>query len=266
MREQPSKILSLICCKNDAFTKEALSPVDSVFMNSSLCKSNTEYLNDYIEPGFYPGLNKNQKLPAGTSPVHGFNSFEYRLKQSPRDLSCHLQRIQFSISNKNRRELFASICDLFIILGKQGQPLRQRLLNTCSRALSPNQRTLLKAHLTEKHLSADNESLPDNCHFKKESLKIAETTERKNSVTEGSEDILHIAESYIENSQFDTALEYMHQHLEQNQKNKALTLKLISLYKALNCTDKFHSAYEKFSKNAATSLYWNDAKQHFSDQ
>ena len=262
----PSKILSLICCKNDAITKEPPSLVDSVFMNSSPCKSNTEYLNDYIEPGFYLGLNKNRKLPAGTNTVHGFNSFEYKLKQSPRDLSCHLQRIQFSISDKNRSELFASICDLFIILGKQGQPLRQRLFDTCSRALNQKQLILIKAHLAEKHLSADSESLPDNCHFKKESLKIAETTERKNSVTEGSEDILHIAESYIENSQFDTALEYMHQHLEQNQKNKALTLKLISLYKALNCTDKFHSAYEKFSKNAATSLYWNDAKQHFSDQ
>lgn len=235
-------------------------------MNPSPCKSDIEYLNDYIEPGFYLGLNKDQKLPAGASPVHAFNSFEYRLKQNPCDLSCHLQRIQFSISDKNRSELFASICDLFIILGKQGHPLRQRLFDTCSKVLNQKQVALIKAHLAEKHLSADNESLPDNCHFKKESLKIVEPTKQANPETEGSEDILHIAESYIENSQFDTALEYMHEHLEQNQKNKALTLKLISLYKALNCTDKFHSAYEKFSKNIATSLYWNDAKQHFSNQ
>lgn len=232
-------------------------------MNPSECKSDIDNLNDYIEPGFYLGLNKDRKLPAGINPAHVLNSFEYRLKNNPKDLSSHLQRIQFSASDKNRSELFAAICDLFIVLGKQGLPLRQRLFDTCSKALDQKQIALLKAHLTEKRLSADNEALPDNCHFKKTSLKVVEQTECANPETEGSEDILLIAESYIENSQFDTALEYMHEHLEQGSKNKALTLKLISLYKALNCADKFHSAYEKFSNNVATSLYWNDAKQHF---
>jgi len=235
-------------------------------MNPSVSKSDIDNLNDFIEPGFYLGLNKDRKLPAGINPVHAFSSFEYRLKQNPKDLSCHLQRIQFSITDKNRDELFASICDLFIILGEQGQPLRQRLFSTCGKALDPRQAALIKTHLAEKYLSANFESLPDNCYFKKEAVKLVEQSEHSNSEEKSGEDILHIAESYIENSQFDTALEYMQQHLEQGPKNKALTLKLISLYKALNYADKFHSAYEKFSKNVATSLYWNDAKQHFLNQ
>ena len=232
-------------------------------MNHTACKSDTEYLNDFIEPGFYLGLNKDRNLPAGIYPAHAFNSFEYRLKQNPKDLSCQLQRIQFSATDKNRSELFASICDLFIVLGEQGLPLRQRLFDTCNKALDQQQVAILETHLTEKHLSEDCDALPDNCYFKKESVSVVELTERVINGTEGSEDILHIAESYIENSQFDTALEYMQEHLEQIPENKALTLKLISLYKALNCADKFHSAYKKFSNNVATSLYWNDAKQHF---
>ena len=235
-------------------------------MNHPECKSDFENLSDFIEPGFYLGLNKDRKLPAGIDPVHAFNSFEYRLKQNPKDLSCHLQRIQFSITDKNRDELFASICDLFIILGEQGQPLRQRLFSSCGKALNQQQATLIKAHLAEKQLSENAASLPDNCYFKKEVVKLAEQSEQSINEEKTGEDVLHIAESYIENSQFDTALEYMQEHLEQGPKNKALTLKLISLYKALNCADKFHSAYEKFSKNVATSLYWNDAKQHFLNQ
>lgn len=259
-------ILSLICCENDKMTKEEIQPVDRVFMNHSECKSGFENLSHFIEPVFYLGVKKTRKLPPGIDPAHAFNSFEYRLKQNPKDLSCHLQRIQFSITDKNRAELFASICDLFVILGKQGQPLRQHLFNACGKALHPQQAALIKAHLTEKQLSETPESLPDNCYFKKEVVKLAQQTEQSINKERPGEDILHIAESYIENSQFDTALEYMQKHLEQDQKNKVLTLKLINLYKALDCADKFHSAYNKFSKNVATSLYWNDAKQYFSNQ
>jgi len=225
-----------------------------------------ENLDDFIEPVFYLGLNKDRKLPAGINPVQAFNSFEYKLKQKPNDLSCHLQRIQFSISEKNRDELFASICDLFIVLGEQGLALRQRLFSTCKKVLSQEQIALIEAHMAEKLLSADIKSLPDNCFFKKEAVELIEQTTTPNSTAKDNEDVLYIAESYIENSQFDTALEYMQEHLEQGPKNKALTLKLINLYKALNCADKFQSAYEKFSNNVATSLYWNDAKQHFSNQ
>jgi tetratricopeptide (TPR) repeat protein len=235
-------------------------------MNPSESNRNIENLNDFIEPSFYLGMNRDCKLPDDTDPSHAFNSFEYYLKQTPNDLSCHLQRLQFCISNKNRDALFASICDLFIVLGGQGLALRQRLFNTYSKVFTREQLALLSAHLAEDGLSENNESLPDGCFFKKEAVALLEQTKPSFSETKNGENILYIAESYIENSQFDTALEYMHEHLAQSPKNKALTLRLISLYKALNCADKFHSAYEKFSDNVATSLYWNDAKQHFLNQ
>lgn len=232
-------------------------------MNPSESNINIENLNNFIEPGFYLGLNKGSKLPVGIDKTHTFNSFEYRLKQNPNDLSCHLQRIQFCILNKNRNALFASICDLFIILGSQGLALRQRLLDTYRSVLTRDQIALISTHLTERGLRDNNESLSLDCFFKKDRTELLEPGEVSISEAKDDENILNIAESYIENSQFDTALEYMQKHLKHGKKSKALTLKLISLYKALNYTDKFHSAYDEFSSNVATSLYWNDAKQYF---
>ncbi len=46
--------------------------------------------------------------------------FEYRLKQQPDNLSCHLQRIEFFLYRKHSSRLFAALCDLFIILGDSG--------------------------------------------------------------------------------------------------------------------------------------------------
>ena len=70
----------------------------------------------------------------------------------------------------------------------------------------------------------------------------------------------------IENSQFDTALDYMLTQLGQDPENEKLTEKLLSIYKALDYTNKFQSAYNKFSNNLATSKYWNDMKQYFLNQ
>jgi len=235
-------------------------------MNPSKNNGNNEKLNELIEPSFYLDLNKARQLPERADSIRVFNHFEYSLKQNPNDLSCHLQRLQFCVSNKNRDALFAAICDLFIVLGDQGLALRQRLFNTYSKVLTPEQCTLISAYMAEQGLSEDNKSLPDGCFFKKEVTELFRKTKSSASEEKNGEDVLHIAESYIKNSQFDTALEYMHRHLAQSPKNKALTLRLISLYKELNYVEKFHSAYEQFSKNITTSLYWKGAKQHFLNQ
>lgn len=245
---------------------------DIFFMNLAVDKNNidTNMLSNFIEPVFYFGLNKNRKLPACINPVHAFNCFEYRLKQKPNDLSCHLQRIQLSMSEKNRDKLFAAICDLFIILGPLGLPLRQRLFIYCKKALNQKQTEILNSHLGETYLTSCFASLPDNCIFKKTPVELIELCNYSSADTQyqsqDNEDVLHVAESYIENSQFDTALNYMLTQLEQDPENEELTKKLLSIYKALEYTNEFQSAYNKFSNYSATSEYWNDMKQYFLNQ
>lgn len=133
--------------------------------------NNTNSCNDFIEPVFYFGINKNRKLPFNINPIHTYNSFEYRLKENPGDLLCHLQRIQFSIVDKNKAELFSSICDLFIVLGAHGKPLHQRLFGSCKKALT--------LYLT-------------TAFFKKETFKIIEPDKQSEPVSNNSEDILQV--------------------------------------------------------------------------
>lgn len=246
--------------------------VDILFMDLTV-DTNTIDTNNYcgvIEPIFYFGLNKKRKLPAYINPAHAFNCFEYRLKQKPNDLSCHLQRIQLSMAEKNRDKLFAAICDLFIILGPLGLPLRQRLFVYCKKALNQKQTEILNSHLGETYLTSDFASLPNNCFFKKTPVELIEPCNYSSTDTQyrsqDNEEVLHVAESYIENSQFDTALDYMLTQLEQNPENKELTKKLLSIYKALDYTNEFQSAYNKFSNHSATCKYWNDMKQYFLNQ
>ena len=237
-------------------------------MNHSVDNNNNDInkFSDLVEPIFYFGLKKSRKIPGYIKPERAFNCFEYSLKLNPNNLSCHLQRIQFSMSEKNRDELFAAICDLFIILGPLGLPLRQRLFAYCKNRLDQNQTEILSSFLVEKHLTSNTASLPDNCFFKKRPVELTALSDCSGPDSQEPEDVLHVAESYIENSQFDTALEYMLTHLEQNPENEELTVKLLGLYKALGYRDEFQRAYNKFSNHSATSQYWDDMKQYFLNQ
>lgn len=232
-------------------------------MNHSIDKININDISTLIEPVFYYGLNKSTRVPECLDPKHAYNSFEYMLKQNPKDLSCHLQRIHFSLSLKSNDKVFAAISDLFIILGEQGLPLRQRLFNSCKKLLDKKQIEILGNYLTANVLTRELVFLPDNCFFKKRPLELIQLRDRSMPDAQEHEDVLLTADSYIENSQFEIALEYMISHLEQDPENEDLTIKLIKLYKALGYIDEFQNAYYKFADNLITSRFWDDAKQYF---
>ena len=230
-------------------------------------------LNDasFIEPMFYFGLQKKNQIPEQLTTEQIHNYFEYSLKANPNDLSRHLQRIQFAINNTCETDLFAALCDLFITLGTLGEPLRLRLLRLSKKKLKPEHLQLLLQHMKDDRLKNEQKLLPQTCLFQNKAIDLIKICIRDNS-TEGSkqsqsiDEIIHTADSYIENSQFETALDYMLRQLEQDPENEDLTIKLISLYKALNYFMQFKDGYEKFANNLLTSRYWDDAKQYFLDK
>ena len=228
--------------------------------------NNSNNASTSIEPVFYFGLNKKSQVPDELLPAQLKNYFEYSLKQNPKDLSRHLQRIQFALTQNSKNELFTALCDLFIILGTLGQSLRQRVLRLSKNKLDQHQVQLLLRHMQDDNLDSDQSSLPDNCLFREQSIELIKFCERSIADTQEAEDIFHTADSYIENSQFDTALKYMAQHLEQDLDNVQMTIKLIALYKALDNVNEFQKAYEQFANNLLTSRYWDEARQYFLDQ
>ena len=230
-------------------------------------------LNDAssIEPMFYFGLQKKNQIPEALTPAQVNNYFEYSLRENPNDLSRHLQRVQFAMSKDHETDLFAALCDLFITLGTLGEPLRLRMLRLSKKKLAPEHLKLLLRHLKNNRLESEQGLLPETCLFQNKGIEFIKICTRDSSTeisTQGKsiDDILHTADSYIENSQFDTALDYMTRQLEQDPENEELTIKLISLYKALNYFMQFKDGYEKFANNLLTSRYWDDAKQYFLDK
>lgn len=234
-------------------------------MNESI-NNHADGLSAFIEPVFYFGLKKSSKIPDCLAPKCAFNFFEYRLKQNPKDLSCHLQRVRFALSEKNKDEVFAAICDLFIILGALGLPLRQRLFAGCKKVLDQQQIEMLSRYLTDDVLSSKLSFLPNNCFFKERPVDLIQLCDRSIHDVKECEDIMRAANSYIENSQLNTALEYMITHLEQDPENEELAVKLIMLYKALGYTNEFQKAYTKFENHLMTSRYWDAAKQYYLNQ
>lgn len=108
--------------------------------------------------------------------------------------------------------------------------------------------------------------LPDSCFFKKKQHEFLQFHNHSIEDTQKYEDMLITADSYIENSQFETALEYLHAQLEHNPENEELALKLIKLYKALNYTDAFFDTYNKVSNHLVTAQHWDNAKEYFLNQ
>jgi len=135
-------------------------------MNQSTDKNNIDDFKALAEPVFYYGLKKSSKVPDSLLPNRVLNFFEYSLKKSPGDLTLHMQRIQFAQVMKNIDELFAALCDLFIILGSRGLPLRRRLLSYGKKILAKKQIELL----ISDHLTSNLTSLPNNSFFKKNLL------------------------------------------------------------------------------------------------
>lgn len=235
-------------------------------MHHSIEKNTIDNFMALSEPAFYYGLKNSSKVPDSLLPNRVLNYFEYSLKQNPEDLSLHLQRIQFVLTVQDKEELYAALCDLFIILGSQGLLLRQRLFAYSKRKLDQKQIDVLTNHLTEDYLTSDMQYLPSRCFFKTPPIELIKLFDQLESDVQEIEDVLHTADSYIENSQFDTAKEYITEHLERDLDNEALTIKLISLYVAIGDENDFQNAFNKFANNLMTSRHWDDAQQYFLKQ
>lgn len=224
---------------------------------------NAGHFASVSEPFFYFGLEKNMPPQAGLNSVHIKNFFEYSLKRNPNNLACHMQRIKFSLYEKNHNEVFAALCDLFIILGQQGLSLRKRLFIYAKRKLAQEQVEILSAHLTEKNMTDDLDFLPEHCFFKKEAIELLTIISQTDEKNQKNGNTLQTIESYIENSQFDTAEAYILKHLKNEPDDEQLTIELINLYKALNHTEKFNKAYKQFANCLLTSRYWDEANKYF---
>lgn len=232
-------------------------------MNQSSNQNTIENLTSSIEPCFYSNFNDTHEILNCLSYDHALNHFEYILRRNSKNLLFHLRRIQLTLLKQNKEHLFAALCDLFFILGRLGLPLRKRMLYQSKQHLDDRQIELLCHGFKQNSSTSENNTLPEHSFLKKESLELLDMCQKQRSEHESLENITEIVNSYVENSQFDIALEYLTEQLDMDPENESLTQELIKLYKMLDSKSKFQIAYDKYADHLMTSKYWDDAMQHF---
>ncbi len=227
--------------------------------------------NIFFEPIFYFGykssinkLAKNQLSPkADFLPVSLGHFFEYQLRLNPDNLSCHLQRIEFFLYRRKIQQAYTALCDLFIVLGNSGEALRQRLWQSTRKLFDNRQVEMLEQALKDHQLMDNHPLLPAECLFRDIQKYLLTDIITLPDDAAKDEDILLTADSYIENSQFDAALDYISKHLQLDSGNKELTSRLLYLYKALNLNNEFQLAYQQYAQQTNTAQLWNEAKAFF---
>jgi len=98
-----------------------------------------------------PGLKQLRLVPpAGTENTGAF--LAHQVARSPQDLRAHVQRILLHVRQRNPDETFGALIDLFVVLGAQGQPLRQRMLASAAPILHEDHARILRRTLADTGL------------------------------------------------------------------------------------------------------------------
>jgi len=235
-------------------------------VNQSNNQNTIKNLSFSIEPCFYSNLNDTHDILNYLSYKRSLNYFEYILRKNSKNLLCHVQRIQLTLLKQNKEHLFAALCDLFLILDKFGLPLRKRMLYQSKKYLDNKQIEFLSCGFKQNSSTTEIDTLPEHSFFKKESVELLDMCQNKMPEPDSLENITETVSSYVENSQFDIALEYLTEQLDMDPVNEPLTLELIKLYKMLDSKSEFKIAYDKYADHLITSKYWDDAMQHFLEE
>lgn len=74
-------------------------------------------------------------------------TFEKRIRRNPGDLSAHIERVRYYLTQTNRSGCFSALVDLFIVLGPRGLGLRTRMMKQSAELLSGDLHNFLDNHL-----------------------------------------------------------------------------------------------------------------------
>ena len=168
---------------------------------------------------------------------------EQRISRNPRDLLSHVRRLYLADALDDNDAVTGALADLFIVLGRQGQPLRRRLLNLVGAQLTTTQFAFFVAHL-EPGLD-ENEAMPEMPQSRL-SKRVAGTTcivTRSDARAPDSDDPVRLARDSIAGGHVDVAQAVLEGALESDPGNAAVCKALLRLYEVMNLADSFFRTY-----------------------
>ena len=190
-----------------------------------------------------------------------YQQLVFKVRQRPKNLVFHLERIYFTYNNQLSDQLYAAIVDLLWVLDGKGEPLSQRMILAVSSVLSKQQSNQLDSYLKEKDkslLKANKFSL-----FSQGFIGFRQLLMQSEQV-ETLHDPLLVARDYIEYSQLDLAVEMLEVAILAEPKRIELQTELLHLYKMM----KDHLSYSKLTEqlkglNSVISQEWLDEEKYF---
>ena len=149
---------------------------------------------------------------------------DYSIRRKKHDLLSHVRKILFCQQNNRSDIIGKSIDELFSALGNKGLQLKTSLLIASKHLIANEEYTRLSANINRNDFAS------------LETSSCKKPDENPPNIDNTDSDAIHIADSFIENGQLNEAMDYLEQHLINNNENEQLAETLASVY--IICDEK----------------------------
>lgn len=227
--------------------------------------------SDSVDRFFEPGLMERSRrispvIPSIEEKQAHLSHLEYRIRRNPHDLLAHVQRFSLYKEQGDIQTCFDVLVDLFLVLGRHGYPLRQRLFLQIEPELSEENRHLLRAHMESGLQRTDVlPALSRSCL----SLGISGAVNLvapTHAEDEKGIDILKFARERLAEGDFEIAQALLEKQLNDVPSDAATSLQLLRLYQGYGLFQDFMLTYVKLAdRNLAELTSWQKAEQQFRD-
>ncbi len=188
---------------------------------------------------------------------------EQRIVRNPRDLLSHVRRVYLAAALDDDAKLAGALTDLFLVLGRDGRELRQRLLR-----LVGGQLDLQHLRFFEDHLDCgldESEATFDTpeSRLSKRLLGTTSIVSRADDAN-GFDDPVRLALESISRGHDDLAQAVLEGALESDPGNRPVSEALLTLYEGRGMREDFKKTYTALlGRRLACRDRWDDLAQRF---
>ena len=202
----------------------------------------------HSEPAFSLACDRGIVVSGDEDPGRAADFLAHAIARQPANLRRHVQRINLCFKHSDQSALGAALLDLFIGLGANGRPLRERLLKKCDAVLDPAIHAFLQQHLSTGLAATD--ALPDMADSMLSKGITGDATAIIVAAGENPSDRDYVAEaqSYIEYDQLELAQSTLEEGILQQPGQLQLHQDLLELYQYTDDRDAFRATLRELQR------------------
>ncbi|MDJ0911382.1 MAG: hypothetical protein QNI99_19515 [Woeseiaceae bacterium] len=216
---------------------------DALSVEPSLLPESRQLLRDFP----FPGLERPY-----------LSHLEQRIARNPRDLLSHVRRLYLANALEDADAIAGALTDLFLVLGKEGIRLRQRMLILVGSRLAPEQLAFFNSHL-ERGLDGS-EAMPatPQSRLSKRLLGTTKIVTRAETDNSAAQNPVQLARDSIANGHHDVAQAVLEGALESDPGDRQVSEALLALYSNLDLRDSFTKTYTSMlGRHLASRELWD---------